>query len=68
MLYNLDHAEDIDRCVRVSSTIRILPDMRVRIFSGGERLPDKGTMGILTYMWYIEILESTGQCHLSLFQ
>ena len=42
MLYNLDHAEDIDRCVRVSSTIRILPDMRVRVFSGGERLPDKG--------------------------
>ena len=25
-------------------------------------------MGILTYMWYIEILESTGQCQLSLFQ
>ena len=42
MLYNLDHAEDIDRCVRVSSIIRILPDMRVRVFSGGERLPDEG--------------------------
>ena len=42
MLYNLDHAKDIDRCVRVSSTIRILHDMRVRVFSGGERLPDKG--------------------------
>ena len=42
MLYNLDHAEDIDWCVRVSSTIRILPDMRVSVFSGGERLPDKG--------------------------
>ena len=42
MLYNLDHAEDIDRCVRVFSTIRILQDMRVRVFSGGERLPDKG--------------------------
>ena len=42
LLYNLDHAEDIDRCVRVSSTIRIQPDMRVRVFCGGERLPDKG--------------------------
>ena len=29
MLYNLDHPEDIDQCVRVSSTIRILPDMWV---------------------------------------
>ena len=40
MLYNLDHAEDIDQGVRVSSTIRILPDMRVRVFIGGDRLPD----------------------------
>ena len=39
MLNNMDYAEDIDRCVRVSSTI---PGMRVRVFSGGERLPDKG--------------------------
>ena len=42
MLYNMDHAEDIDWCVRVSSAIRILPDMRVRVFIGGERLPDNG--------------------------
>ena len=42
MLYNLDHAENIYRYVRVSSTIIILPDMRVRVFSGGERLPDNG--------------------------
>ena len=49
MLYDLDHAEDIDRCVRVSSTIRILPDMRVRVFSGGERLPDKGLQWALSH-------------------
>ena len=42
MLYNLDHARDNDRCARVSSTIRIIPDMRVRVFSGGKRLSDKG--------------------------
>ena len=49
MLYNLDHAEDIDRCVRVSSTIRILPDMRVRVFSGGERLLDNGLQWAFSY-------------------
>ena len=50
MLYiNLDHAKDFDRCVRVSSTIRILPDMKVRVFSGGERLPDKGLQWALSH-------------------
>ena len=49
MLYNLDYAEDIDRCVCVSSTIGILPDMRVRVFSGGERLLDKGLQWEFSY-------------------
>ena len=40
---------------RVSSTIRILSDMRVRIFVGGERLSELGTMGIITNRWYIEV-------------
>ena len=43
MLYNMDHAEDIDKFVLVSSTIRILSDMRMRVFVGVERLPDNGT-------------------------
>ena len=39
MLYYLDHAEDIDHCVPVSSTIRILSDMRTCEFVGVESLP-----------------------------
>ena len=34
MLYTLDHADDIDQCVPVSSTIRIISDMRMRVFVG----------------------------------
>ena len=40
MLHNLYHTEYIDHCIRISSTIRILPDMRVPIFVGRGRLPD----------------------------
>ena len=40
MLYNLDHAEYIDQCVRVSSAIRILSDMRMPVFVDVKRLPD----------------------------
>ena len=43
MLYNLDQAEDIDQCVPISSTIRILSDMRVRVFVSVHRLPNNGT-------------------------
>ena len=32
MLHNLYHTEDIDQCVPVYSTIRILSDMRMRVF------------------------------------
>ena len=39
MLYNLDDAEDIDQCVPVSSTIRILSDMSIRVFDGVLTLP-----------------------------
>ena len=31
MLYNSEHTEDIDQCVPVSSTIRILSDIRMRV-------------------------------------
>ena len=34
MLYNLDHVEDIDQGVPVSSTIRIRSDMSMRVFVG----------------------------------
>ena len=49
MLYNLDHAEDIDQGVRVSSTIRFIPDIRVRVFLGGERLPDNRLQWALSH-------------------
>ena len=41
MLYNLDHAEDIVQCVNVSSNIRILLNIRVRVFVGGEKNPSE---------------------------
>ena len=40
MLCNLYHTEDVDHGVSVSSTIRILLDMSVRVFIKGDMLPD----------------------------
>ena len=42
---------------RVSSTIRILSVMRVRVFVGGERLSELGYNGHYHKQWYIEVYE-----------
>ena len=65
MLYNLDHALNIDQCVDVSSNIRILPDIRMRVFVGGERKNPLKALREVTGNWFQWYITKRKEAHLS---